>query len=84
MAEEKRRDGGRNEPLISDEWRPGHARRGIKRFGVKLTYQSLFRGRTIEYCQWYRTARARDIAFQHESLPHPVWWRDRIVAKVER
>jgi hypothetical protein len=68
MAEEARRNGGRNEPLAADDWKPGKRRSKSKPFGLKISYDSVFwrAGKTIQrrgsWTQWYATERDRDTA----------------------
>jgi len=69
MATEARRNGGRNEPLVDDNWRGGKKHPKRKPFGLRVTYEytySLYGGgqkrRKYTWTQWYATQRARDDA----------------------
>lgn len=83
MAEEARRNGGRNEPLVSDLWRPRSKAKKHKPFGVCITYTSIFGGRKLSWTQWYETEKARDTALKTLSRSYP-WRKDQQCEKVER
>lgn len=83
MAEEARRNGGRNEPLMNDEWRPRSKTERRKPFGVRTSYTSFFGGRRLSWTQWYATEKARESAIKALARSYP-WRKDQEYEKVER
>lgn len=83
MAEEARRNGGRNEPLVSDDWRPRSKAARRKPFGIRIIYTSIFGGRKLSWTQWYATSKGCDAAMKALSHTYP-WRLEQTLEKVER
>ena len=83
MAEEARRNGGRNVPLIDDAWRPG-SRAKKKRYGLRIHYRSFFSQRECSYTQWYATPDAREQALAAQFKNRAPWRSPLRFEQVER
>lgn len=59
MATEARRNGGRDIPLPSDDWKLKHKARP-KPFGLRIYYQSSIFRRDCFYTRWYGTEKRRE------------------------
>lgn len=86
MANEKRRDGGRSITLEDDEWVAHQRYRGgrKKRFGLRITYVSIFRSRDYVYTNWYETERARENALAALMKNRGTYWWNRPPKSVEK
>lgn len=80
MAEETRRNGGRDLPLTDHEWKP-RSKAKSKDYGLRVTSRSLF-GRCFISTSWYSTAGGR--AFAESAARRQPWRRIISIEHVSR